>query len=223
MAGGGGVASSPGILQATVKAALVAAFALVAFARPAAAGSRVTEPYPVPAPDTLGALHLPSPDIATRRSVYNTFVPLAIGAGMVVGDVASGGEGYLAVGGFLLGTAGVVVGPATGYAYGGLGGRAALGVCIRLGLVVGLPIAAYYSSDDQGGEEAAWTGFYGVLLGGALALGSAAIDIVTVHGAVEQRNRERAAARGVSLGPAVAPFSGAPGIAVSLPLGPGAR
>ena len=61
------------------------------------------------------------------------------------------------------------------------------------------------------------------LLGSALALDAAAIDVASVHDAVERRNHERRAAAGLSVAPALAPFSHAPGFAVTIPLGNGAR
>jgi hypothetical protein len=204
-------------------AAALALLASLSLAAPAAAGTRVTEPWPQPPADSLAALHLPSPAVAQDRSVAATLLPLAFGTGFVVADVAMQGDGYLALTGVLIGSAGIVFGPAAGFAYGRLPGRATAGILVRLALVVGMPVAAVMANEDQGSEEAAWMGAVGFVGGNAVALVYGVVDMATVRGAVEKANRERTAAARVSFGPAVAPFSHAPGVAVSLPLGPGGR
>lgn len=190
-------------------------------AGPARAGAPITQAADVARQDTLrtGAAWR-SPGEATRRSAHATLVPVAVGAGAVVAGVAGAQSGYLVAGGCLVVAGGLVFGPAAGYYYGGLPRRGNLGVAARLLVVAGPPLAAAWSQHQRWGDRD-WSEAGGALLGG-LAAGAAlaVLDVAVVGGDVRRRN-EAGAARALSLAPAVAPFSHAPGIAarVALPSG----
>ncbi len=201
--------------------ALLAALLLLA-AAPAFAGVSITKPFGGVHRDSLGADGLPSPEVAARRSAINTLVPVAVGAGLVAVDAGAVRSGALLIGGLIVAAVGIVGGPATGYTYGGLRERGASGAGLRMALIVGPPIvvAVAMRRDSHSGLKAGLA--VGTMLAGTtLALGSAAWDVATVGGAVERHNHGLTSTSGLRLVPAVAPFSRAPGFAVSVGLGPG--
>jgi hypothetical protein len=216
-------AGTPRVARALVVATLLALAAIVAN-RPAEAGSPIIEPLTRSSPDSIDVRNPPSPAAAQRRSAYGTLVPLAVGAGMVALDVSTGGGGAVAAGGIIIGTVGVVAGPAAGYAYGGLRRRGSFGVGLRVALIVVPGLAAGIATrQDAGSEYDGLAMIAGMLVGTGLATISAVWDVATVRGAVERHNRALAPPVGARLEPAVAPFSHAPGFAVRIALGSGAR
>ena len=209
------------VARLALRCALALAAATVA-AGPAGAGSPITEPFRSVRSDTIDAIHPPSPAVAQRRSATSTLVPLAVGCALVAIDAGTAQSGELAVVGSVFAIGGLIIGPAAGYHYGGLDRRGVKGAGARLALIVGLPIVVALATEDDGsgGPPPAWTAF---LAGTGLALVSAIWDVATVGGAVERHNRTLGPTTGARLVPAVAPFSHAPGFAVRVGLGSGAR
>ena len=188
---------------------------------PARAGAPIAPRLGAHRPDTLAAGEFPSPHEASRRSAESTMIPVAVGGIAFVGDLAAIGSGYVALGGYGVAVAGLVLGPASGYHYGRLPRRGTLGAALRLALVVGPPLAVAWTNRERPGWEDDWHSTGMALLGGtALAATFAVYDIAVVGPMVERRNQSVAGAR-ASLAPAVAPFSHAPGLAVRVALPPG--
>jgi hypothetical protein len=202
--------------------AAILAIALLLAAATAFAGASITKPFGEAHRDSMGPDGLPSPEIAARLSANNTIVPVIAGClGGALG--ASAGSPHLLLIGAAFVGAGVVIGPSAGYRYGDVPGHGMSGVAVRTALVAGVPIALAALDQPRGlsDEERFARNFYGALGGVALATAVAAWDIARVEDAVRRRNEARKAAA-VRLGPATAPFSGAPGLAVTVALGPGA-
>lgn len=146
-----------------------------------------------PAPDSVPAVRVaifPSPQTATWLSVGVTLAPLALRS-----FSGSGADPY----GGSLATLALLVGPAAGYWYGGVPGKAWPGLLIRTG---GLLIASagavgclgdLYVTTCSSGETAA-------MFGGALiVVGSAIYDIATVGKKVRDHNTQLARAMIVPL------------------------
>lgn len=108
----------------------------------------------------------PSPRAATAISVASTLAPCALGALSFVNDEPETG--------WVLASAGVLLGPATGYLYGGLPGRGLAGIGLRagsglIGLVgVGASLDEYDGS--TGGIVLATIGAAGVAVSTGLDL-----------------------------------------------------
>jgi hypothetical protein len=114
----------------------------------------------------------PTPVGAAKRSLLWTVLPSAT---LILAPVA------------------LVGGPAAGYFYGGLPGRAWTGIGIRtvgLGAMIGaFGVCGWDCSSADGAYNAAWALFIG---GSAILLGSAVYDMATVSGAVRKRTRAEA-------------------------------
>jgi hypothetical protein len=200
--------------------ALLAAFALLLTASPALAGVRITTPFARTDADTLDANHLPLPERAQQLAAYNTGVLVGLGATLIALDYGVAGSGYLFAGGYITAAIGLAGGPTAGYNYGGIGRRGALGAAARLALIVGVPVVVMNRDRSRDGDER-WRVFATSSLAG---VGAAAIlsvyDIASVDDIVRRQNRTRMPATSWRLEPAVAPFSRAPGVALTLALPP---
>lgn len=205
------------------RAAPAACFAigLLLAAAPAFAGASITKPFGVAHRDSMGPDGLPSPQLAARLAANNTIAPVIAGSlGAVVG--AAGGSPHLVLLGAAFVGAGIVIGPSAGYRYGDVRGHGMRGVAVRTALIVGVPIVVGALADPSGqtDEERFARNFYGAVGGVGLAAVVAVWDIARVEDSVRRRN-EAVKAAAVSFVPAVAPFSGSPGFAVTVALGPG--
>jgi len=144
------------------------------------------------------ALAEPSPRRASAISLASTLVPCAIGAASFVSDAPEAG--------WMLGAPAIMLGPATGYLYGGLPGRGLAGVGLRLGAgvltVLGVGSMFDESSDSTGGA-------YVALAGAVVVAGSAVFDLALVGRDVRRKNLSRA----VTIVPWRSP-SGAAGLAL---------
>ena len=160
--------------------------------------------------DTAPAAHAarsPSPATATWLSVGLTIVPAVAGAVLSSNVTTCPTAGYASTctsSGSDLGSAlfltGLLVGPATGFWYGHIGGKAWPGLAIRTGGLVLLAAGAagcIQGSDVtlacSGGESAA------ILGGTILVLGSAIYDMATVGRKVRAHNAAAARAMVVPL------------------------
>lgn len=211
---------SPAIAVALLVAALLGA-------APVSAGSKITTDKPVkPNPawaDSFGPYHLPDPGVAQRLSARRTAMPFAVGTAAFAVDIGFIKSGYIALGGYVLAAAGIVVGPYAGYGYGGIPARGAVGVGVRLALVVAAPVAVAlydgqegWSDDDESAAVA-----LGLLAGTGLAALSGVWDITTVPNNVERNNSRLLQQVRVRVEPAVTPFAHAPGIAIRVGFGSG--
>ena len=209
-----------------VFAATLLCVALVLATAPARAGGRITSdtaPKPnVAWSDSFGPHHLPDPGIAQRLSARRTAVPFAIGMGAFALDVGLIRSGFVALGGYAVAAGAIVVGPSAGYGYGGIPGRGAAGVGVRLVLVVAAPVAvALYDREGWDDEDESAAVALGLLAGTGLAAISGVWDIATVPNNVERNNARLLQQARVRVEPAVTPFAHSPGIAVRVGFGSG--
>lgn len=132
-----------------------------------------------------------SENLAFHLSFWSTAIPAVGGAATIVASKSFGNNSDdAAIAGFLVGWAGMILGPSVGYFYGGRPGRAFLGSGIRLGLTAGtvagmIAICPIFCSD----KENTWT--WVVFIGGHSLLAASAIyDIATVKKAVRMHNEK---------------------------------
>jgi len=205
------------------RAAAALALGLLLVAGRAFAGAPIAKPYGEARRDPLGPDGRPLPEVAARLSSSGTVVPFACG-GVAALTGAAGGSPELIVIGVAFAAAGVVLGPAAGYRYGDVPGHGMRGVVVRTVLVAGAPFVAAGVAGTSGldHEQQLARNFYGALGGMGLAAIAAAWDIGRVAEAVRRRN-DAVRPSALSVVPAAAPFSGAPGFAVRVGLGPGGR
>jgi hypothetical protein len=202
------------------------AAALLLAATTASAGSRITT-WTSPGgraayADSFGPHHLPLPEVAQRLSARTTAIPFACGTAAFALDVGVFGTGFVALGGYLVATAGIIAGPTTGYTYGGIPARGAVGAGVRLALVVGVPVAVAVSQPDHWDDEDELAALaLGMLAGTGLAAVSGVWDIATVPGNVERNNRHLLQQARLRVEPAMTPFAHAPGVAVRIGFGSG--
>jgi hypothetical protein len=203
---------------------LFATLVVLLLASPAFAGGPITEfPAPRPAPGkVLGPDGLPVPERAAAISGRNTLLPLTLGtilctAGIRVASVSARGDDGLGVGLCVIGagvaTTGLVAGPSSGYSYGGLSGRATAGTLVRLGSLVGAPVAIVLLAGPRDREE----GFAfatGLIAGVGLVILESVYDVATVEGAVRRHNATLPRATSWRLEPCVTPSAHAPGLAL---------
>lgn len=205
---------------AAERAAAALALGLLLVAGQAVAGASISKPFGVAHRDSLGPDGLPLPEVAARLSANGTVVPIACGgAAALIG--ATGGSAELILIGVAFTAAGVVLGPAAGYRYGDVPGHGMRGVVVRTVLVAGAPFVAAGVANTTGldNEQRLARNFYSALGGMALAAIVAAWDIGHVEEAVRRRN-DAVRPPAVSVVPAIAPFTGAPGFALRVGLGP---
>lgn len=136
------------------------------------------------------AATLPNPSSATWMAVGFTVVPVAID--LLVNSSGNGGG---------LATLGLVVGPASGFWYGGVGGKAWKGLFIRTGgllvAVIGAAGCVYSAALDSSGCTSGENAF--MIAGAAIVVGSAIYDIATVGNKVREHNTQRVRAMIVPL------------------------
>jgi hypothetical protein len=139
-----------------------------------------------------------SPRAATAISVASTLAPCALGALLFVNDEPEAG--------WALTSAGVLLGPATGYLYGGLPGRGLAGIGLRAGssLIGLMGVGASLDEYDRSTGGAVL-----VMIGAAGLAASAGLDLAVVGRDVRRRPR----GAGVRLVPWRSP-EGAPGFAL---------
>lgn len=145
--------------------------------------------------DSAHLPRFPRPQTASWLSVTLTVVPAVAGA--VIQANNSGNNA-----GSLLFSSALLIGPATGFWYGDIGGKAWPGLLLRSG---GLAIAAAGAAGCLGdlfSSPHCSTGQSAALIGGSLiVLGSAIYDAATVGGKVRANNAARARALIVPLFP----------------------
>lgn len=202
-------------------------FAAMLAAAPVFAGGRITtDERRVPNPawsDSFGPHHLPDPGVAQRLSARRTAVPFAVGTAAFALDVGLIKSGYVAFGGYVVMAYGIVAGPSAGYSYGGIPARGAVGVGVRLALVVAAPVAValYDGPEGWSDEDESAAVALGLLAGTGLAALSGVWDIVTVPNNVERNNERLLQQVRVRVEPAVTPFAHAPAIAIRVGFGSG--
>jgi hypothetical protein len=128
-----------------------------------------------------------NPSSAFWWSFAGTAVPIAA---MAVGAAGGGDLGQI-------GLAGLLVGPSLGYFYGGLAWRGLLGIGIR-GLCAGIILAEGWALAEEFarlilpwnvlGKNRAESGVFLAVGAGVMMFGSAIWDLVSVKGAVNERN-----------------------------------
>ena len=124
--------------------------------------------------------------------------------------------------GTLIGGGGILLGPVSGYVYGGVPTRGALGVALRLGLIAATPVVFAEQPGAQG-EDVGLAVVIGFLAGLGLATLSDVWDISVVGAHVEQHNRRlrQESQRGTSvrIESCRTPGVHAPGVAVRIGFG----
>ena len=146
----------------------------------------------------------PSEDVAFRRSLYGTLVPIGSGLLMV-----RGGSWLTAIG-IPVAAAGVIVGPSLGHIYAGVpGGVLFRSLATVAALGAGLAVGINESEHGTGAIAAGAMVAVGV---GSIVLGSMVYDIATVRAKVRRANA--AAAPAASLTLRAAPCAGAPSLAI---------
>lgn len=146
------------------------------------------------------ALAEPSPGTATWISLGSTLVPCAAGTALFVSDNPEAG--------WSLAAAGVMLGPAAGYLYGGRTGRGLAGVGIRAGASV-VGVLGVGSMFDETNDS--WGGAIVALAAAAGIATSMVVDLALVGRDVRRQNERRSVA--------LVPWrsrEGAPGLAVSV-------
>ena len=124
-----------------------------------------------PADSTHGS-SIPSPSTAWKLSLWSTLVPTT--GALLVGK----GDDYVTAD--ILITAGIFLGPATGYFYGHCSGRGVTGMLIRMGTAgatAGLAAVIIESSDEEGWDALGQV----VLAGGIIAIGITLIAVEAIH------------------------------------------
>lgn len=111
---------------------------------------------------------------------------------------------------------GLIFGPSTGYFYGGMPGRAWIGIGLRVVAIGGIVSSFAICGWDCGKNDEAYDLAWAVLLSSStLLVVSTVYDIATVKRSVRHHN-ERLAKKGLSLAPAYWPKNSAIGLRVTL-------
>lgn len=154
-----------------------------------------------PALHPVSAQQGPSTGTAQLVGALSTVIPLGIGGALMLANDDA------AAAGFLLASAGVVLGPMVGDIVGGLGSRAAIGTLVRGGVWAGASYLLFTWGNDESGSAEAY--LVGAIAGYAALAGIAVWDIATIPGAMRKQ-------RGMQVGitPTWVPGTGAPGLAL---------
>ena len=154
-------------------------------------------------PTTVAAQQGTSAGTAQLVGALSTAIPVGVGGVlMLTSDDA-------AAAGFLVASAGMVLGPTIGNITGHLGTRAVVGTLVRGGLWLGASyLLVLWGNDETGSAEAYLAGS---LAGYAALTGIAVWDIATIPGAM----RKRGAAQ-VGVTPMWMPATRAPGLALNV-------
>ncbi len=160
----------------------------------------------------------PGRDSTTSKSPFLGFLLSATATGVPLGCgiALDGSENEDA--GMWLALGGIVVGPATGFLYGGESGRGLLGIGIRVGLIGGsvLMMSARASNARTLGEALDGIVVIGVI--GLAAVGvSALYDIFTVGSSISEKNAMQKVF-GISVSPTYGPNKRSMGIRLTLGL-----
>lgn len=169
-------------------ARLLFAAGLIAVVAPPLAAQEAAGREGEPPPSGVVVAGYPSPAAAGALSLGTTVVPTV--AGMLVGDLE----------GFIIAGTGVIFGPLSGYAYGGAMERGEKGLALRLFVAGGSTIAIVTMCQlgdcnffDEGDTELSTAAFLAFFFGGAVLVGSSAIDMLSVPDHVRRANAARAA------------------------------
>ncbi len=155
---------------------------------------------PVGSTFTLAADTVPppfkSPSTAFKYSLWGTIAPLPT---------------------LVLTLPAIIVGPSLGYFYGGMPGRAWLGIGLRTaglgGMVSSFAICGWDCGPGDSGYDIAWAVF---LAGGGLTVVSAIVDIASVKGDIRERNEKLAAKAQLTAGPMYFPMTKTVGVGLAL-------
>ncbi len=111
----------------------------------------------------------------------------------------------------------IIVGPSLGYFYGGMPGRAWLGIGLRTagmgGMVLSFVICGWDCGPGDSGYDIAWATF---LAGGGLTVVSAIVDIASVKGAVRRQNEKLKEKSDLAVIPMYFPMTNTVGMGLSL-------
>lgn len=155
-----------------------------------------------PALTPAAAQQGPSTGTAQLVGALSTAIPVGVGVALTITTEDPG----LA---YVLGSAGMVLGPTVGNIVGGLGTRAAVGALVRGGVWFGASSLLFTYANDESGSAEPY--LVGAIAGYAALTGLAVWDLVTIPGAMRKK-------RGMQVGisPTWVPATGAPGLALSM-------
>lgn len=155
------------------------------------------------APTTVVAQQGPSAGTAQLAGALSTAIPVGVGGVLMLASDDA------AAAGFLVASAGMVLGPAVGNLTGHLGTRAVVGTLVRGGLWLGASYLLVLWGNDETGSAEAY--LVGSLAGYAALTGIAVWDIATIPGAMRKRGGAQ-----VGITPTWMPATRAPGLALNV-------
>ena len=157
----------------------------------------LTSPALTPAAAQQG----PSTGTAQLVGVLSTAIPVGVGTALMIASDDA------AAGGFLLASAGMVLGPMVGDIVGGLGARAAVGTLVRGGVWLGASYLLFTYANDESGSAEPY--LVGAIAGYAALTGLVVWDLVTIPGAMRKQRGTQ-----VGIAPTWVPAARAPGLAL---------
>jgi hypothetical protein len=143
----------------------------------------------------------PSTGTAQLAGVLSTAIPVGVGTALMIANDDA------AAGGFLLASAGMVLGPMVGDIVGGLGARAAVGTLVRGGVWVGASYLLFAYANDESSSPEPY--LVGAIAGYAALTGLVVWDLATIPGAMRKRQGTQ-----VTIAPTWVPAARAPGLAL---------
>jgi len=143
----------------------------------------------------------PSTGSAQLTGILSTAIPVGVGTALMIAN-----DGAVEAG-FLLASAGMVLGPTVGNIVGGLGARAAVGALARGGVWLGASYLLFAYGNDESGNPEPY--LVGAVAGWAAVTGLAVWDLATIPGAMRKQRGTQ-----VSIAPTWLPAARAPGLAL---------
>lgn len=143
----------------------------------------------------------PSTGSAQLVGALSTAIPVGVGTALMIANDDA------AAGGYLLASAGMVLGPMVGDIVGGLGSRAAVGTLVRGGVWLGASYLLFTYANDESGSAEPY--LVGAIAGYAALTALAVWDIATIPGAMRKKQGTQ-----VGVMPTWVPGARAPGLAL---------
>jgi hypothetical protein len=143
----------------------------------------------------------PSTGSAQLAGALATAIPVGVGTALMIANDDA------AAGGYILASAGMVLGPMVGDIVGGLGSRAAVGTLVRGGVWLGASYLLFKYGNDESGNAEPY--LVGAIAGYAALTALAVWDIATIPGAMRKKRGTQ-----VGIAPTWVPATGTPGVAL---------
>ncbi|PWB74484.1 hypothetical protein C3F09_03900 [candidate division GN15 bacterium] len=127
--------------------------------------------------------------VAFKKSFLWTFVPVAIGGGIVLKGVQGNSNTGLIVAGTTIGGLGLLVGPSAGHIYAGRPHPVSgMGLRLLIGVVGGAAVLGIAIGESMGGDDFSGTASVAGVSGAAI-IGSVVYDIATASRSAERYNQ----------------------------------